>query len=102
MTDSRDGWLDDLAEASARITQLEATIENLSFQANSLIKRGSSLASENAALREDKARLDWVEEKRSHIVAGVDSFWNVMTSNNGFDAETVRAAIDAARKGGVE
>jgi len=53
-----------------------------------------------AALEDDKARLDWLEQRGLSLVAysrGEDSWWNLKFK--GFDqlnGDTIRAAIDAA------
>ena len=51
--------------------------------------RIAELERENAALREDKARLDWL---------AVSETWFDEPATESFTPETFRAAIDAARK----
>ena len=56
------------------------------------------LERENAALRQDKARLDWLEENRRGVNVYFDpTTW--MVDLEKLDFETLRAAIDAAREG---
>ena len=56
-----------------------------------LLVRVEELKRENAALREDKKRLDWL---------AVTDAWFDYPATESFTPETFRAAIDAARKEG--
>ena len=52
------------------------------------------LTAENAALREDKERLDWAQSNIVKFLNAVDD-WNNLGIN---DTTTIRAALDAAKE----
>ena len=59
--------------------------------------RINELERENAALRADKERLDWINSQRPYLDRHQDTFFiGRYGSNNG--SKDIRAAIDAARK----
>ena len=72
-----------------------------------LDERIEALESENAALREDKARLDWIEVEGADVCPMPDEgdagslIWDVETLNEPSRKSVIglRAAIDAAREG---
>ena len=63
----------------------------------------ATLSKENAALRADKARLDWLDRNPRKIsnaagYRGEQDTWSYFDAQKVFhDAPTIRAAIDAAR-----
>lgn len=84
-----------------------------SYEASEFMrKRVEQLEAENAALREDKARLDWMQE--AHEFAALTlrmllteqddepevEVFNYNDERIGGPCRDVRAALDAARKGG--
>ena len=68
-----------------------------------LFQKVQQLERENAALREDKERLDWLDESGAEVYKCGNSedgsvlFFVDTDPSTVFSADTLRAAIDAAR-----
>ena len=62
-----------------------------------IIYLAGKLERENAALREDKERLDWLGKVKCAYYHEGPCCWRI-NEDESTDAETIRAAIDAARK----
>jgi len=96
-----DAELTGLRAAIARAEKAEA--ENAVFLKllDSIQKSHFSLSRDNAALRTDKKRLDWLE--KSHYLVDFngdeyDPMWHCTNGDNSQLRCTIRAAIDAAKK----
>lgn len=94
----------------AQVQDLQATtihVADFGGQAAvDLTGRIAALEAELAALREDKARLDWLDTRLDCLDAsgyGADDRWFQMLYSDGNKVEgySVRKCIDFARKGGV-
>jgi hypothetical protein len=62
-----------------------------------LLQKITELERENAALREDKERLDWLGKVKCAYYHEGPCCWRI-NEDESTDGETIRAAIDAARK----
>jgi hypothetical protein len=81
-------------------TQLRNEIARLNSQTNWVCKCGGTDCEgqkENAALREDKERLDWLGKTKCAYFHEGPFVWRI-NEDETTDGDTIRAAIDAARK----
>jgi hypothetical protein len=76
--------------AALRAISIEAMISNTAF-------RMKELERENAALRVDKERLDWLGKTKCAYFHEGPFVWRI-NEDETTDGDTIRAAIDAARK----
>jgi len=86
---SRDHVADAIARMEMDITTVARSHAGLSSGHLKLLRELQSLTAENAALRADKERLDWL---------AVSDKWFEVPATESFTPDTFRAAIDAARK----
>jgi hypothetical protein len=98
---------DHVAEAIARMEMDIQTVarshRGLSSGYMKLLRELQSLDAENAALRADKERLDWLESVAKDLICTGDGLGVTIGVASNFqdyatNAATFRAAIDAARK----
>jgi hypothetical protein len=66
-----------------------------------LLQKITELERENAALRADKERLDWLGKVKCAYYHEGPCCWRI-NEDESTDGETIRAAIDAARKANDE
>jgi hypothetical protein len=115
LDNARTGWLCDTCdgrgcEAMNQNTVLLAELEEQtrlngkgSEREAALLAKVETLQRENAALRADKARLDWLESAAKDLICTADGLGVTIGVASNFqdyatNAATFRAALDAARK----
>ena len=88
----------DIGDSFNRETILESERVELRNQVAQLQSENQRLSAENAGLREDRERLDWLASNRVEVACSGPSFsqWRI---NYGDWNSDLRSAIDAARGG---
>ena len=80
-----------------KITELEHLMEECEDNRKAYAENNEQLRAENAALHKDKDRLDWLGSVKCAYYHEGPCCWRI-NEDETTDAETIRAAIDAARK----
>jgi hypothetical protein len=78
------------AEYRAKLTQVECENAALRVQLEDMTNQFFAVSQENAALQDDKKRLDWIQKNGPRVV-NVLHHWQV------WDDPEFRAIVDAAR-----
>ena len=93
---------DDFAEfrrvAGGEIAKLREENAELRAHAERVGEANDRLAVENAALRKDKERLDWLETQDCWIGVYGEYDINARICAGGSHSQRIRSAVDAARK----
>lgn len=95
--DSRDLWLKH-ADYDSELVDEAYPVTYADIRA--LLARLADVEAENASLREDKARLDWLEANPRNLYPcqDGDGRWHIdCDGSSGYCSDTPRTAIDAAR-----
>jgi len=95
-----DTYRQECVQLRARIELLEAQLAEVRAHRDHERRQNKRLSAENAGLRQDAARLDWLEKKGTqHTYMWSPGHWVNRYSLIRTDHDDLRSAIDAARGG---